>query len=137
MGEEFYCVIKLISGEEIFSLISIDENDGDPIIVAQNPLSFKIIHNSNGSLIKVKPWMELTSDDVYLIKYDKVITMTETNDKRMIDIYNDYVENDSIDFYKPTGQVEVSTDMGYVATVEESREKLERLFNQNTESKDI
>jgi len=32
MGEEFYCCIKLISGEEILSLISIDDNDGDPLI---------------------------------------------------------------------------------------------------------
>ena len=33
MGDEFYSVIKLITGEEIFSVVSIDENDGDPIIM--------------------------------------------------------------------------------------------------------
>jgi hypothetical protein len=38
MGEEFYCVLKLVSGEEILSLIMIDENDGDPIIILQNPV---------------------------------------------------------------------------------------------------
>jgi hypothetical protein len=32
MGEEFYCILKLVSSEEILSLIIIDENDGDPII---------------------------------------------------------------------------------------------------------
>ena len=137
MGEEFYCVLKLVSGEEILSLISIDENDGDPIIVAQNPLTFKIVHSPHGSFIKVKPWMELTDDDVFLIKYDKVITMTETRDKKMIDIYNDYVDNDSIDVYKPAGQVGVSTDMGYVSTVDEARKRLEKLYNPNKESKDI
>ena len=29
MGDEFYSSIKLVSGEEIFSLVSIDENDGE------------------------------------------------------------------------------------------------------------
>ena len=29
MGEEFYAALKLITGEEIFALVSVDENDGD------------------------------------------------------------------------------------------------------------
>ena len=29
MGDEFHAVLKLITGEEIFSLVSVDENDGD------------------------------------------------------------------------------------------------------------
>ena len=29
MGEEFYATLKLITGEEIFALVSVDENDGD------------------------------------------------------------------------------------------------------------
>ena len=33
MGEEFHAVLKLITGEEIFSLVSVDENDGDSIIM--------------------------------------------------------------------------------------------------------
>ena len=35
MGEEFYAAIKLVTGEEIFSLVSVDENGGDPIIILQ------------------------------------------------------------------------------------------------------
>ena len=29
MGEEFHAVIKLITGEEIFALVSVDENDAE------------------------------------------------------------------------------------------------------------
>ena len=32
MGDEFHAVLKLVTGEEIFALVSVDENDGDPII---------------------------------------------------------------------------------------------------------
>ena len=38
MGEEFYTVIKLITGEEIFALVTVDDNDGDPIILMQKPV---------------------------------------------------------------------------------------------------
>ena len=33
MEEEFYSIIKLVSGEEILSLVSIDENDDDPVLL--------------------------------------------------------------------------------------------------------
>ena len=42
MGEEFHAVLKLITGEEIFALVSVDENDGDSIISA-----FKSSHHEN------------------------------------------------------------------------------------------
>ena len=31
MGDEFHAVLKLVSGEEVFALVSVDENDGDQL----------------------------------------------------------------------------------------------------------
>ena len=42
MGEEFHAVLKLITGEEIFALVSVDENDGDSIIMLSNPVIMKM-----------------------------------------------------------------------------------------------
>ena len=68
MGEEFYAIIKLISGEEILSLICIDDNEGDPVIILQNPITMKIINNHRGMQIKVKPWIEMSTDDIFMYK---------------------------------------------------------------------
>jgi len=136
MGEEFYCILKLVSGEEVISLIAIDENDGDPIIIAQSPLTMKMVHGGNGSYIKVKPWMDLTEDEIFFIRPDKVITMTETRDPKLIDIYTDYINNDELDIYKPAGKVKVSKDMGYVSTVNDARDMLEKLYKEDIETKD-
>lgn len=133
MGEEFYCILKLVSGEEILSLICIDENDGDPIIVLQNPVIMKFYSGSTGSHMKIRPWIELSNDDFFMIKLDKVITMTETKDKRLIGVYNDYVSNDSVDVYNSSGKVKVSDKMGYVSSVEDARKKLENLFKDTKE----
>jgi hypothetical protein len=137
MGEEFYEIIKLISGEEIIALISVDENDGDPLIILQNPLTMKMIHSPTGSYIKVKPWMELSDDDIFIIRLDRVITMTETKDQRVIEVYDSYInddEQDSIDIYKPSGQVKVSNKMGYISSVDDARKRLERIFKGIKES---
>jgi len=136
MSEEFYCILKLVSGEEILSLISIDDNDNDPMIILQNPITVKLVHNYSGAHIKVKPWMDLSNDDIFMIRLDKVLTMSETTDEKLIQIYNDYVkeeEEDSIDLYKsstdePTGSVKPSSKMGYLTTVEEARVSLENLY---------
>jgi hypothetical protein len=138
MGEEFYCVLKLVSGEEVFSLISIDENDGDPLIILQNPVIMKMINNAKGMFVKVKPWMEIPDDDIFIIRPDKVITMTEVSDSNMIHFYEKYV-NDSEEEVQVTtkgksGQVNISSKMGFISTVEDARKKLEDIFKNNKES---
>ena len=51
MGDEFYAVLKLVTGEEIFALVSVDENDGDPIIMLSNPVVMKMLYNGAGQYV--------------------------------------------------------------------------------------
>ena len=95
MGEEFHAAIKLVTGEEIFSLVCVDENDGDPIILLMNPVIMKIMRNHVGQYVKVKPWMEMAPDSMYVIKYDKIITMTEVNEEQIITFYNRYLNDEA------------------------------------------
>ena len=135
MGDDFYCILKLVSGEEILSLISVDDNDGDPIVVLQNPVILELIDTKEKSYVKVRPWMELPSDDFFMIKLDKIITMTETTDRKLIDIYTKYLnDDDSIDVYRASGEVKVSNEMGYISSVEDARKKLEELYKGIKES---
>jgi hypothetical protein len=133
MSDEFYCILKLVSGEEIFSLISVDENDDDTIIILQNPVTMKPVMNSSGaSYVKIKPWMEMSDDDLFFIRLDKVITMTESKDTRLIQLYEYYLQDDTIEVYKPMGKVDLDNEMGYIDTVQKARERLENLFKKNS-----
>jgi len=130
MGEEFYCILKLVSGEEIISLITIDETGDEAIIIAQSPLIMKIQYGAEGSsYIKVKSWMDLSDEDIFLIKPDKVITMTETKDQKLIDIYNDFIKDDDQDTFSTTGKIAVTSEMGLLGKVDNARIKLETIFN--------
>ena len=143
MGDEFYAIIKLTSGEEILSLVSIDDNDGDPLLLLQNPITMKVYNTHRGMHIKVKSWIEMSSDDIFIIKPDRIITMTETTDDRLIDIYTSYIndeeDDDRIDVYrssnnKESGPTRPSKKMGYISSVEDARKKLEDIFNNSIES---
>ncbi len=132
MGEEFHAVLKLITGEEIFSLVSVDENDGDSIIMLSNPVIMKMLSSPAGKYVKVKPWLELPDQDLFLIKYDKIITMSEVTDKQMINFYNRYLNEDDIDI-EIDGKVSLTDKMGFITTVDDARLKLEEIFKNNTE----
>jgi len=132
MGEEFHAVLKLITGEEIFSLVSVDENDGDSIIMLSNPVIMKMLSGPAGRYVKVKPWLELPDQDLFLIKYDKIITMSEVTDKQMINFYNRYLNEDDIDI-EIDGKVSLTDKMGFITTVDDARLKLEEIFKNNIE----
>ena len=141
MEEEFYAAIKLVTGEEIFSLVCVDENNGDSILILENPVVMKSFTNRTGTFIKIKPWMEIPDDDLYIIKSDKVVTMTEIKDSLTIKLYKKFIEgnDDDEDEYiegqniSDSGQVNISKKMGYISSVEEARKKLEKLYKNNKE----
>ena len=130
MGEEFHAALKLITGEEIFALVSVDENDGDSIIMLSNPVIMKMMHSPAGHYVKVKPWLELPDQDLFLIKYDKIITMSEVTDKQMIKFYTRYLNEDDIDI-EVDGKVSLNDKMGLLTTVDDARKSLESIFKNN------
>jgi len=140
MGEEFYSVIKLISGEEIFALVSIDNDQEDPIVVLQNPLVMKMMNSSKGSYIKVNRWIELSSEDIFIMRLDRILTMSESKDAKLIAIYDNFIEDEQdetmIDVYQPNGEVQITNTMGYISSVEDARKKFEQLFKINQEPKE-
>ena len=127
MGEEFHAVIKLVTGEEIFSLVCVDENDGDPILLLMNPVIMKVMKNHVGQYVKVKPLMETATDDLYVIKYDKIITMTEVKEGNMIEFYNKYLNEEEFD-WEEDGRTKISDKMGYISSVDDARKLLEKLY---------
>ena len=104
MGDEFYSILKLVSGEEIFALVCVDESEDEPILILHNPIKMKPLHPQSNQLsyIKVTPWMDMTDEDMYVLKMDKVITMIECRDKKLIKIYKQYIEEKDEDDLKVT-----------------------------------
>jgi len=77
--------------------------------------------------------LELADEDMYLIAYDRIITMSQVKDKQMIEFYTRYLEEDGVDF-EVDGKVKINEQMGYISTVEKSRKLLEELYKLNKET---
>ena len=132
MGSDFHATIKLITGEEIFALVSVDQTQEDPIIIMQSPVIMKVLSTGKGSMMKIRPWLEVPGDDIYIIKYDRILTMSEVKDKMIISMYTTYCDEGDFDFgefinEEPSNH-EVTKKMGYISNVEDARKKLEDLF---------
>ena len=130
MEEEFYSIIKLVSGEEVFALVSVDENDDNPVLLLQNPVVMSTVHTPGGSMVKVKPWMDMTEETMFIIRLDKVITMIEAKDQKLIDVYNNYNE-DTDEEESLDGSVMPTPKMGYLSSVKDARKDLEDLFKKD------
>ena len=128
MGEEFHAVVKLVTGEEVFALVCVDENDGDPIILLMNPVIMKVMRNHVGQYVKVRPWMEMATDSMYVVKYDKIVTMTEVKEEKMITFYEKYLNEDDTDYEEEEGRTKITDKMGYVSSVDDARQMLENLY---------
>ena len=142
MGDEFYSILKLVSGEEIFALVCVDESDDEPILILHNPIKMKPLHPQSNQLsyIKVTPWMDMTDEDMYVLKMNKVITMVECKDQKLIKIYKQYIEEKDEDDMKvintrsEKGKIKWPGDpkLGYISSVEKKRELLEKLFKSDS-----
>ena len=142
MGDEFYSILKLVSGEEIFALVCVDESEDEPILILHNPIKMKPLHPQSNQLsyIKVTPWMDMSDEDMFVLKMDKVITMIECHDQRLIKIYKQYIDEKDeeedvvIKSRSKKGKVKLSGDprLGYISSVEKKRQSLEELFKSDS-----
>ena len=137
MGEEFYSIIKLMTGEEIFALVSVDDSGNSPLIILQNPLVMKAVSSSKGGFLKVRKWIELSDDDIFVLSYDKILTMSECKDNKIISIYNNYLEDEKF-YITEIGTADnnvknkLTDKMGYISTVNDARKYLEGIYKQST-----
>ena len=125
MENEFYASIKLVSGEEIFSIVCPTEEDDRTLLILENPVIIEPISSKTQGIVgyKIRPWMNIPEDDIYIIDMDKVITMTEICDKNIIRIYQKFIKN--------TSQVSLEKGMGLISKVDEARKVLEKIYNSN------
>jgi len=128
--DDFYATIKLKSGEDIFSKVAASEEVDKTLLIVSNPVIVKEIKGKLNNVVgyKVEPWLKTTKDDMFILNLDNVLTMSESTDIEMIMMYQEYVRtNDSSD----VPYSKLSREMGYISTVDDAKEILEKLYKKN------
>lgn len=125
-NEEFYAIIKLVSGEEIISKICSCEEDDRILLILENPVTVDEVDilELGVTVIKMKPWVKMSDDNLYFIDIDKVITMTEIFDKKIISNYKTFISKT----FSTSNKVNPKEEKGYLNDVNEFRKLLEKLY---------
>jgi len=135
--DDFYATIKLKSGEEIFAKVAAEEEPDRTILVVSNPVLIKEIQGRVGTIgYKVEPWLKTTTDDMFFINLNDVLTMSESNDIDMILMHQEYVRKTDDNRASGSSNHKLDKKMGYIANVNDAREILEKLYN-SPSNKDI
>ena len=124
--DDFYSTIKLKTGEEIFAKVAATEEDDRTLLLVTNPIIVSEIKGRTGVMgYKIEPWLKTTTEDMFIINIEDVLTMTESSDIEMISMYQTYCrESDKT----RSNQSKISRKMGYLANVNDAKEILEKLF---------
>ena len=121
---EFLAAIKLVSGEELLSMVtSVHDENGDYLIV-ENPIEVEeVILPNKQAGAKVQPWMKFSREDQFVIPKDKVITIVEVAEDVEV-FYHMSLRKLNTDF--------ITDAKGKISTVDEARIKLNNIFNKDS-----
>ena len=132
MEEEFYSTIKLISGEEIIAKVCYltEENS----LLLDKPMLVDVIKTSkHGKEVDgfiLKEWINSTYDEMFIIRMEQVITMTEL-DKRIQNYYIKCINNELENIGNKIDPNTFSRRMGYLGSIKETKNYLEDIFNKS------
>ena len=126
MEDDFYATIKFKNGEEIFAKVAASEEEDRTMLVISHPITTVEI-KQRGQMVgyKVEPWLKTTKDDMFIINMDNVLTMSESSDVHMINMFQQFVQDSSRD---KKGQPKLSRKMGYISSVNDAKDILEKLY---------
>ena len=124
--EDFYATVKLKSGEEIFAKVAASEEEDRTMLIVSNPIVISEIKGRSGIAgYKIEPWLKTTTEDMFILKLDDVLTLSESSDIEMIMMYQSYVRQS---YKEKRNQSKLSRRMGYISNINDAKELLEKLF---------
>ena len=134
MEDDFYATIKFKDGEEIFTKVAASEEEDRTMLVIHNPITAVEI-KQRGQMVgyKIEPWLKTTKEDMFIIDMDNVLTMSESDDVHMINMFQQFVQDSS---REKRGQPKISKKMGYISNVRDAKDILEKLYKSSPNKKE-
>jgi len=124
--DDFYATIKLKTGEEIFAKVAASEEEDRTMLIVSNPIIVNEIKGRKGVVgYSLEPWLKTTTDDMFILNLEDVLTISESSDIEMIMMYQSFVREP---LNKGTNKKNITKTMGYVSNINDAKEILEKLY---------
>ena len=126
--DDFYATLKLKSGEEIFCKVAPTEEENDIMLLVSHPI---IVHEVKGRMgvvgYKIEPWLKTTTEDMFLININDVLTMTESSDIEMITMHENFIRNSNLS-KDGSSKYKLDRNMGYISNINDAKSILEKIY---------
>jgi hypothetical protein len=90
MDEEFYAVVKLKNGEELFSLVCPSFENDKEILILYYPITITPVKTRNGIEYLVQPWIKIGNESMFILFKEDILTLSELNDPYLTDMHKSY-----------------------------------------------
>ena len=128
--DDFYATIKFKNGEEVYAKVAASEEEGRTMLVITHPITICEVKARAGTVgYKVEPWLKTTREDMFIINMSDVLTISESSDVEMISMYQRFVQDTARD---KRNQPKLSRQMGYIASVNDAKDILEKLYKKKS-----
>ena len=128
IDDDFYATLKLKSGEEIFCKVASTEEENEIMLLVSNPI---IVHEVKGRMgvvgYKIEPWLKTTTEDMFLININDILTMSESSDIEMITMHQNFIKNNDMS-KDGSSKYKLDRKMGYIANINDAKTILEKIY---------
>ena len=130
--QEFLATLKLVSGEEVISMVLYLE-DEDKVLLS-NPFSVEQSRQRQGQLeitgFSFKEWVMASFDDMYIIGRDHIITITEVEGpiKEFYEKNLEKIQSHKQLLHKPN---KLPRKSGYLGSINDTKNTLEDFYKKS------
>ena len=126
--DDFFATVKLKCGDEVFAKVSASDEGDRTLLLVSNPIvveEVKVRGQMQG--YKFEPWLKTSNEDLFILNLDDVLTLSESENMEMIMFYQDYIKK-----MHKTNHTKLNKKMGYISSVNDAKEALEKLYKSSS-----
>ena len=134
--EEFYFLVKLVSGEQIIGKGFAVEEDGVTQIFVSDPVEVSVVTRSIGEGkgakgVAMNKWMEFSDEEFFILQEKDIMTMGGLS-QEMIFMYELFIkkatDKEDIENAIEEMKLPLDTEMGHKGKITEIKKNLEKIY---------
>ena len=126
--DDFYATLKFKSGEEIFCKVAPTEEENECLLLVSHPVVITEIKGRVGLVgYKLEPWLKTSTEDMFLISMNDILTMSESSDVEMMTMHQQFMRKNNMPG-DGSSKYKLDRKLGYISTISDAKDILEKLY---------
>ena len=126
--DDFYATLKFKSGEEIFCKVASTEEEDETLLIVSHPVIITEVKGRVGLVgYKLEPWLKTSTEDMFLISMNDILTMSESSDVEMMTMHQQFMRKNNMPG-DGSSKYKLDRKLGYISTISDAKDILEKLY---------